>query len=348
MVAGAVVSGAYFGDKMSPLSDTTNLAPAVAGATLIEHVKHMTWTVTPAIGISLLLYAVLGSGAAAKAGALADVDATIALLDANFSSSPILLLPPIVVVALIARRKPALPALLIGVLVAVVIGLSIPRIGDEAPLIERLRDHVGALFSGSSVAAPDLPAEAPPEMVAAAAKTASLLDGKGGIMGMMQTVALILCAMAFGGVMEASGMLGRLGDAILRFVRGTGSLVATTLGTCMLVNFVASDQYMSIVVPGRMYRTAFLKRRLHPKNLSRCLEDSGTVTSALIPWNTCGAQMLAVLGVGAWSAGDSGGVGYAPYAFLLLLCPLVSAFYGFTGISIVKLSDEEAEARLKA
>jgi NhaC family Na+:H+ antiporter len=175
---------------------------------------------------------------------------------------------------------------------------------------------------------------------AAAETVQSLLHERGGMKSMMGTVALIFCALSFGGVMESTGMLGSIAKKLLSVVRGTGSLIMTTIFTSFGVNVLASDQYMAIVVPGRMFRTAFLDRGLHPKNLSRALEDSGTVTSALIPWNTCGAQMAVVLGVATAS--------YAPYAFLNWICPLVSIFYGFTGISIVKISPEEARAYREA
>jgi len=174
----------------------------------------------------------------------------------------------------------------------------------------------------------------------AALTVESLLDGRGGMKSMMGTVALIFCALAFGGVLERSGMLAAISNSILRLVRGTGSLITATILTCFGINVLASDQYMAIVVPGRMFRRAYLERRLHPKNLSRALEDSGTVTSALIPWNTCGAQMATVLGVAT--------VAYAPYAFLNWLCPLISIVYGFTGISIARISEQEARERLSA
>jgi NhaC family Na+:H+ antiporter len=341
MVAGAVVSGSYFGDKMSPLSDTTNLAPAMAGATLIEHVKHMVWTVAPSILIALGAYAVMGGKHDAGPEALARVDATVRLLEANFALSPLLLTPPILVLGLIAVRFPALPALVIGTFSAVVIGLILPEPGGGVPVAEELGAYFKTLFSGNVLSlTAGAPAGSDPTVAAEALQSVKdLLDGKGGMKGMLPTVALVFCAMSFGGVMERSGMLGAIGDAVLRLVRGTGSLIGATVLTCFGINVLAADQYMAIVVPGRMYRTAFLKRRLHPKNLSRALEDSGTVTSALVPWNTCGAQMAVVLGVSASA--------YAPYAILNWLCPLVSIFYGFTGISMTKISDAEAEARLK-
>jgi NhaC family Na+:H+ antiporter len=199
-------------------------------------------------------------------------------------------------------------------------------------------EYFGVLYNGFTIALVDgLPAEASEAQRAAAQVVQDLLDGRGGMKSMMGTVALIVCALGFGGVMERSGMLGAIAHRVLKLVRGTGSLVTATVFTCFGVNVLASDQYMAIVVPGRMFRTAFLERRLHPKNLSRCLEDSGTVTSALIPWNTCGAQMYAVLGVATGL--------YWKFAFLNLLCPLISIAYGFLGFTITKISAEEAERR---
>ncbi|MEQ1895500.1 MAG: Na+/H+ antiporter NhaC family protein, partial [Planctomycetota bacterium] len=337
MVAGAIVSGAYFGDKMSPLSDTTNLAPAMAGATLIEHVKHMVWTVTPALLISLVLYAVLGGTHDAGPDALARVDAVIATIEANFALSPWLLLPPALTLVLVARNLPAIPALLVGTLSAVVVGLAVQPFGD---LKSELASYTSMLYGGFSCALTDNLQEGASQIqLEAAGVVQGLLDGRGGMKSMLGTVALILCALSFGGVMEKSGMLAAIANKILNLVRGTGSLIAATIFTCFGVNVLASDQYMSIVVPGRMFRTAFLQRRLHPKNLSRCLEDSGTVTSALIPWNTCGAQMTTVLGVATGL--------YWKFAFLNWLCPLVSIAYGMTGFTITKISDEEAERRLR-
>lgn len=331
MVAGAVVSGAYFGDKMSPLSDTTNLAPAMAGATLVDHIRHMVFTVTPALVISLILYAFMGGHHEAGPDALARVDAVVAVLEENFRLSPWLLLPPVLVLGLVAARFPAIPALLVGTFGAMAVGLLV----QEGGSVGRYFD---VLYNGYSISLLDgVPAEGLQHEAARVVQ--ELLDGRGGMSSMMGTVALILCALSFGGIMEASGMLGSIADRILALVRGTGSLVAATVLTCFGVNVLASDQYMAIVVPGRMYRTAFLQRRLHPKNLSRALEDSGTVTSALIPWNTCGAQMTVVLGVATGL--------YWKYAFLNLLCPLVSILYGFTGFSITRISDEEAERRLR-
>ncbi len=340
LVGGAVVSGSYFGDKMSPLSDTTNLAPAMAGATLIEHVKHMVWTVTPSLLVALALYGFLGGSHGSGAEGLARVDATVAVLRENFVLSPWLALPPVLVLVLVATRVPAIPALIAGTFAAVGLGLVIQSSPDG--VLAQLGRSFGTLFGGFTIQISGaVPAGTEHDLQRSAALTVeTLLHERGGMKSMMGTVALIFCALAFGGVMERSGMLGTIANSILRLVRGTGSLVAATIATCIGVNVLASDQYMAIVVPGRMFRTAYLQRRLHPKNLSRALEDSGTVTSALIPWNTCGAQMAIVLGVATTT--------YAPYAFLNWLCPIFSIIYGFTGFTMTRISDEEARARLAA
>jgi len=301
MVAGAIVSGAYFGDKMSPLSDTTNLAPGVAGAELFDHVRHMIWTTGPSFLIALVLYWLLGlsyGGGEASAG---DIDAIIATVTQNFNLSGWLVVPPLLVLGLVIARVPALPALVIGTVFGGVAASAL----QGATLAEVLNISYDGFVAETGVAAVD-----------------DLLT-RGGMSSMYGTVGIILCAMCFGGVMEKSGMLGRIADAILHLARSRGGLVAATLGTCTGINLVASDQYLAIVVPGRMYRTAFLRQGLHPKNLSRCLEDAGTLTSPLIPWNSCGAYMFATLGVFP--------LAYLPFAFLNLLNPLISALYGFTG-----------------
>jgi NhaC family Na+:H+ antiporter len=328
MVAGAIVSGSYFGDKMSPLSDTTNLAPAMAGCTLMEHVWHMVWTVTPALIIALGVYAVLGLGAHESAGdSLQRVAGVVDTIRANYTISLWLAVPPVVVLLLVVLQKPAIPALLAGTFSAVGIGLWLQPYGTDGFLGEA-RDYFVALWGGYERAFGTSEAQQTVE---------GLLSGKGGMKAMMATIAIVFCSLSFGGIMERSGMLGAIANSILKLVKGTGSLVAATIATCFGVNVLASDQYMAIVVPGRMFRTAFLKARLHPKNLSRCLEDSGTVTSALVPWNTCGAQMTSVLGVAT--------LAYAPWAVLNWACPLVSIIYGFTGISMAKISDEDARRR---
>lgn len=314
MVAGAIISGAYFGDKMSPLSDTTNLAPAVAGADLFDHVRHMLYTTGPSLLVSLVVFSLLGWGGGGEADT-DRVDAIRVAIEARYAIHPLLLLPPLAVIAMVVLRLPALPALLGGCLLGALLGAAVQ--GASAGEI------LAAAYGGVSVQSGD-----------------ELVDGllsRGGLTSMMSTVALIICALAFGGVMERSGMLASIASAVLGLARGTGGLVAATLVTCTGMNVLASDQYLAIVVPGRMYRGTYTSRGLHPKNLSRALEDSGTLTSVLIPWNTCGAFMIATLGLAPWT--------YVPFCLLNLLNPLISAFYGFTGLTMRPLPVSEPDER---
>ncbi|MDP3719240.1 MAG: Na+/H+ antiporter NhaC [Acidobacteriota bacterium] len=327
LAAGAVISGAYFGDKMSPLSDTTNLAPAVAGTDLFTHIRHMLWTTMPSLVLAVILYVVMGLTITPPQDT-AQVNAIMDALAGTFVVGPHLLIPVAIVLALVVGRMPAFPALLIGSLVGCLFAVVFqPQVVT------------------SYAASPDLPAWA------ALVKGAwmSLFDGfklespnaalndllsRGGMANMLNTVWLILMAMTFGAVMEATGMLQQIAAGILSMVRGTGSLVTATLVTTFGMNIIASDQYMAIVLPGRMFRAEYARRGLHPKNLSRALEDAGTMTSPLVPWNTCGAFMATTLGVATFA--------YAPYAFFNLISPVVSAIYGFTGFTIEKIPPSEA------
>jgi NhaC family Na+:H+ antiporter len=317
MTAGAVISGAYFGDKMSPLSDTTNLAPAVAGTQLFTHIRHMVYTTLPAFIIALLLFTVIGIMRPAS-GTVETADYTIMLstLSGAFNLSPWLLLAPAAVLFLVWRKTPALPALTVGVVVGAL--LLVVFQWDEGGWSSILGRLLDSLYTGY--------------VSDTGVETVDELLTRGGLSYMMDTIALIIVALAFGGIMETSGMLARIAAAILTLARSTGSLITVTIFSCFGMNVLASDQYLAIIVPGRMYRGAFLKRGLHPKNLSRSLEDSATLTSPLIPWNTCGAYMSGVLGVSAFT--------YLPFAFLNLLSPLISIFYGFTGITIEKIEDD--------
>lgn len=315
MTAGAIVSGAYFGDKMSPLSDTTNLAPAMAGSNLFDHIRHMVWTVTPSLVIALVIFGILGLG---HSGAGVDMSVVSALqegLQANFNINLALLIPPILVIVIVALKLPALPGLIGGVLLGCIFGSMFQGVA--------LADWPGILHYGFNFADVDA---VMPQLV-------DLLEGKGGMASMLWTVNLIICAMCFGGIMDASGMLASMAGALLKVAKNTGSLVIVTIVSCIFMNIIAADQYLSIVLPGRMYKEAWEDRKLAPQNLSRCLEDSGTITSCLVPWNTCGATMSTFLGVPTGA--------YFRYAFLNLINPLVSIFYGFTGISMTKMTDEQ-------
>ncbi len=319
MTAGAVISGSYFGDKMSPLSDTTNLAPAVAGTTLFTHIRHMVYTTLPALIIALILYTIIGL-LTPTSGSVETAEYTqmLTTLKSSFNLSPWLLLAPAAVLWLVWKKTPALPALIIGVLVGAVLLLLFQRQSFTGQPGGGIGALLNSLYSGY-------------ESTTGVTAVDELLT-RGGLIYMLDTIALIIVALAFGGIMEASGMLEAIAAAVLKLARSTGTLITATIVSCFAMNALASDQYLAIIVPGRMYRNAFFRRGLHPKNLSRALEDSATLTSSLIPWNTCGAYMSGVLGVSAFT--------YLPFAFLNLFSPLISIFYGFTGITIQKLEDD--------
>jgi NhaC family Na+:H+ antiporter len=328
IAAGAIISGAYFGDKMSPLSDTTNLAPAVVETDIFTHIRHMAWTTGPSFTIALFIFAMVGLGTDSAADA-SSLDTLKATLDDNFNISTIALLPLVVVLYLAYKKTPPLPTILFGALLggacAVVLQPEkVLAMADSPELATGLAMAKGvwlALGSGyvsnTGVAAVD-----------------DLLTG-GGMQSMLVTIWLILTALSFGAVLEHTGMLKRLIDGALKRAKSTGSLITTVVFSCIGINIVAADQYIAIVLPGKMYRAEFAKRNLHPKNLSRVIEDSGTLTSPLVPWNTCGAYMAATLGVGT--------LAYLPFVFFNLINPLVSIIYGFTGFTMVR-TDESGES----
>lgn len=329
LAAGAVISGAYFGDKMSPLSDTTNLAPAMAGTDLFTHIRHMAWTTTPSIILALILFAIVGLRVAAPQDTAA-VNVILESLSGSFEIGLHLLLPLALVLFLVIRKMPALPALLIGALTGCVFAvlfqqeavITYAAAADKPAWAALIKGAWMSLFDGYRLESGN-------------AALDELLS-RGGMGSMLSTVWLILSAMMFGAVMETTGMLGRIAASILSMVRGTGSLIAATLGTSLGMNIVASDQYIAIVLPGRMFRAEYARRGLAPKNLSRALEDAGTLTSPLVPWNTCGAFMATTLGVATFT--------YLPFAFFNLINPLVSAIYGFTGFTIEEVPEDERTA----
>lgn len=307
IVAGAIVSGAYFGDKMSPLSDTTNLAPAMAGTTLFEHIQHMLYTTVPSFIIALVLYGIIGMRYAGKILDTSNIDLILSSISTNFTISPLLLLPPLIVIVLVVLKIPAIPGLLAGTGIGAIFAAIFQG--------SSLGDIIGAAHYGFEI-------ESGLEMV-------DELLNRGGLDSMMWTVSLILVAMAFGGIMERTGMLAAIGNSILKYAHSNGSLILATILTSIAVNILAADQYLSIVVPGRMYKDVYDERGIHPKVLSRTLEDAGTLSSALIPWNTCGAFMQSALLVSP--------LAFAPYAFLNWINPIVAIIYGYTGFTITKV-----------
>ncbi|MEP5612085.1 MAG: Na+/H+ antiporter NhaC [Cyclobacteriaceae bacterium] len=319
LIAGAILSGAYFGDKMSPLSDTTNLAPAMAGTDLFTHIRYMTITTVPSISIALVLFLIIGFTQTGS-GSISETDVILKAISDRFNINGLLFIVPVAVVVLIVKKMPALPALLIGTLLGAVFALIFqPHLVAE---IGGTSGGVGYFIGIMKSMYGDIAITTSNDMV-------SELLTAGGMKGMLGTIWLILSAMIFGGVMEGSGMLKRMAKAIISKVNSLGSLISSTVGTCVFFNVTASDQYLAIVVPGRMYADIYKKKGLAPENLSRTLEDSGTVTSVLIPWNTCGAYHSTVLGVGTFT--------YLPYCFFNLISPIMTIIVAYTGYKIKKL-----------
>jgi NhaC family Na+:H+ antiporter len=329
IAAGAIISGAYFGDKMSPLSDTTNLAPAVAGTDIFSHIRHMAWTTGPSFVVALFLFAIVGLGSDAQSDSAA-LQQLVETLEQNFNISFFALLPLVVVMYMAYKKVPPLPtilfgALLGGVLAAVLQPEGVLKFADSPDLSRTL-----GLIKGVWVAMANGYVSS-----TGVAEVDDLLT-RGGMSSMLVTIWLIVTALAFGAVLEHAGMLQRLIDGALKRAKTTGSLIATVVFSCIGINIVAADQYIAIVLPGKMYRAEFARRKLDPKNLSRVIEDSGTLTSPLVPWNTCGAYMAATLGVAT--------LAYLPFVFFNLINPLVSIIYGFTGFTIVKIDETDEVA----
>ena len=322
IAAGAIISGAYFGDKMSPLSDTTNLAPAVTGTDLFAHIKHMAWTTTPSFLMALVIFMILGFGVDSDIE-----DSTIILLtetlDATFNITLLALLPLLVVFLMAIRKVPALPTILFGAILGGVMAFFLqPEAviifadsNDLPPTLSLIKGIWLALATGytSATGIPEID---------------SLLS-RGGMQSMLNTMWLVISAMSFGAVLEHAGMLKTIISSSLKAAKSTGSLISTVILSCISINIVCADQYISIVLAGKMFKAEFKKRNLDPKNLSRVIEDSGTLTSPLVPWNTCGAYMAATLGVPTFT--------YLPYVFFNLINPVISMIYGFTGFTIEKL-----------
>lgn len=325
ITAGAIISGAYFGDKMSPLSDTTNLAPAVAGTDLFTHIGHMTWTTIPSILLSLMLFTFIGLNIDSS-GNTSDLEITLSLLKENFTINFLMLLPVIVLLVMANKKYPPIPTILTGTLIGVVMALIFQRpaimgLGSEAPnvILALLKGVWYTLFDGFILNSNN--------------ESLNNLMTRGGMSSMLSVTWLVLCAMVFGAVMDHTGLLRRLVEYTISFINSTGSLIATTIVTCIGSNIVTSDQYISVVLPGRMYKLEYEKRNLDMKNLSRTLEDAGTITSPLIPWNTCGAFMAGTLGVATFA--------YLPYCFFNLINPVVATIFGFLNFKITPAIEEQ-------
>ena len=324
VIGGAIISGAYFGDKMSPMSDTTNLAPAMAGTDLFTHIKYMTYTTFPSMAIALIIYLIMGFSYSETA-AVVDIHVIQDALTDTFNITPWLFLVPVIVIFMIIKKVPALPALFLGTLLGGVFAYI-------------FQPHLLQLISGSEELTFQTTYKTIIQSMIGETNLAThnkLLDSlltTSGMAGMLNTIWLIITAMIFGGIMESIGALHTISNALLKTGKGIVSLIIATTGTSIFFNLTASDQYLAIVVPGRMYAEAYKDRGLAPENLSRTLEDSGTVTSVLIPWNTCGATQASVLGVSTMA--------YAPYAFFNLLSPIMTMIFAIFKIKIRMLIDK--------
>jgi NhaC family Na+:H+ antiporter len=322
MTAGAVLSGAYFGDKMSPLSDTTNLAPAMAGGDLFTHIRYMLLTTVPTLVVTLIVFVVLGL--TIDTSGEADTQSILNSIDATFNISGWLFLVPLGVILMILKKTPPLMALLIGTLLGGVFALIFqPEIiaglsgAKELSFENGYKGILNAITVSTEIATDNVALN-------------DLFTSKG-MSGMLGTIWLIVCAMVFGGIMDGIGALSKISETLLGMAKTTFGLFASTVASCLALNVTASDQYLAIVIPGKMFAKAYKDKGLAPENLSRTLEDSGTVTSVLIPWNTCGAYHSGVLGV---SVAD-----YFVYAIFNWLSPFMTLLFAAFQIKIAQLKE---------
>ncbi|UOB17752.1 Na+/H+ antiporter NhaC [Abyssalbus ytuae] len=324
MTAGAVISGAYFGDKMSPLSDTTNLAPAMAGTDLFTHIRYMALTTVPTIIITIIIFTIIGF--TIDTSSTPDTSQLLHSIDEAFNINPLLFVVPAIVIFLIIKKTPPLLALLIGTLLGGIFAIIFqPDIvahiagATELTYISAYKGVMNAITIDTTVPTTN--------------EKLNDLFSSGGMAGMLGTIWLILCAMTFGGIMDAIGALSRISKSLLKAFNSVFGLFASTVASCLALNVTASDQYLSIVVPGKMYAKAYADKGLAPENLSRTLEDSGTVTSVLVPWNTCGAYQSGVLGVDTTA--------YIGYAFFNYLSPFTTLLFAAFHIKIKQFQSKK-------
>ena len=319
LVAGAIISGAYFGDKMSPLSDTTNLAAAMSSSNLFSHIKYMMYTTVPSFIISIIIFFFIGLSI--ETTTTQNINDLLIALENKFNINYWLFLVPLIVVFLIINKVPAIPSLMSGVILGGVFAIIFqPEIIKEISQVNSLNFKEYYMVVMNSIAS-EIQINTENDLM-------NNLLNSSGMKGMLSTIWLVICAMCFGGAMQETELLKKISDPIIKHAKSTGSLIATTSGTCIFFNLTTADQYLSIVVPGKMFENSFKNKGLAPENLSRTLEDSGTVTSVLIPWNTCGAAQSAVLGVATLT--------YLPFCFFNLISPIMTIVYGYFKIKIKK------------
>ncbi|WP_442267471.1 Na+/H+ antiporter NhaC [Tenacibaculum sp. ZS6-P6] len=316
MIAGAVISGAYFGDKMSPLSDTTNLAPAMAGTDLFTHIKYMAYTTVPTIIVTLIVFTILSFTIDTSGNS--DVTSLLSSIDKSFNITPWLFIVPLVVVALILLKTKPLIALGTGIVLAAIFAFIFQTDVLISLSDSKFQSVVNAVLFDTQITTDN--------------DKLTELFSAGGMNGMKWTILLIICAMVFGGIMDGIGALAKITKELLSLAKSTFSLFLTTVFGCLGLNIAASDQYLAIVIPGKMFKDAFSDKGLAPENLSRTLEDSGTVTSVLIPWNTCGAYQSTVLGVGVGE--------YFLFAIFNWLSPIMTLIFAAFRIKIRQLASK--------
>jgi NhaC family Na+:H+ antiporter len=325
MTAGAVLSGAYFGDKMSPLSDTTNLAPAMAGSDLFTHIKYMAYTTIPTIVITLILFIIIGLNL--DTSGVPMIDDKLNAINKSFNISPWLFIVPILVIAMIIKKTPPLIALIIGAILG-----GITAIIAQPEIVIKIAGANELNFQSAYQGV--MNALTVDTAVETSSKELNDLFTAGGMKGMLGTIWLVICAMVFGGIMDGIGALSRITKSLLKLATTTFGLFASTVASCLALNLTASDQYLALVVPGKMFKKAYEDKDLAPENLSRTLEDSGTVTSVLIPWNTCGAYHSKVL------FGQAGVTAYIPYTFFSILSPFITLLFAGFHIKIKTLRNK--------
>ena len=321
MVAGAVISGAYFGDKLSPLSDTTNLAPAVSGSDLFTHIKYLTITTVPTIIITLIILSIINFFIISTGPT--DHQSLLNTINNTFTISPILFIVPLIVIFMIFKKTPPLIALFIGTVLGGLFAVIF-----QSSIINGLSGDSELTFKGAYMAV--INSMTVNTFIDSGDPVLNKLFSSGGMKGMLNTIWLVICAMVFGGIMESIGALKKISSSLLELGKSTFSIFASTVASCLAINLTASDQYLSIVIPGKMFSKAYKDKDLAPENLSRTLEDSGTVTSVLIPWNTCGAYHSGVLGV---SVGE-----YFIYAIFNWLSPFTTLLFAALKIKIRQLA----------
>lgn len=327
--AGAIISGAYFGDKLSPLSETTNLAAAVTSNNLFEHIQHMLWTTVPGFAITLILFFILGIGSGSNV-VISEIVALQEAMQQTFTINLFMLLPMILLLVMAVKKLPALSTLICGTVVGCLFAIvfqwdAVIALADDqslAPAAAAFKGLFTSMYQGYTSITGN--------------EAMDTLLSKGGMANMLTTIGLVINAMAFGGAMAKTGLLERLVEAALSRVKTAGGLISATVGTCFGTNILAADQYLAVVIPGQMFVKSYEQRELKTINLSRTLEDSGTLTSALVPWNTCGAYMSATLGVSTFL--------YAPFAFFNILCPIIAIIYGYALIGLPKIEQPKINA----